>query len=389
VAELVVERGSFLFVGLDTGGTWKPILGLARWMVLAGHRATVLGSPSMRATSEAAGCSFVALPESFDEPPGTALEDDGFESWVGKVCGPAVAEAVPGAAADSGADVVVSDFLQFNALSAAELLDHPLATVVHFGMEDWGEGEGWEDEVALLNLTRERLGLAPLPPVGGMGRLWGQADVALCVIPLPWLPEPLPNNVVVVGPIAAAPRSAAPTALRQGADPRPLVVISMSSTYMHQEELLSSVATTVSHLPVQVVLSLAGAVPSTDVSVPARVEVRDWVEFDDIFPSTDLLITHGGMATAASAMAHGVPMILLPQSRDQHLNASRVAEQGAGLVLPKDSPPAAVRAAVEQILNDPRFRESATDFSRGLPSLRAGQSAAVGAMETLLAANPA
>jgi len=163
--------GRLLFVGLDTGGTWKPMLGLAAMLVRRGHSVTVLGSPSMRATTLGAGCSFLALPVDLDEQPGTALEDDHFQSWFEKVCGWTVAAALSPAVEASSADVLVIDFLQFNALSAAELIDRPVASVVHFGMTDWGEGEGWEDQVDSLNATRARLGIDALPRVGGMATL--------------------------------------------------------------------------------------------------------------------------------------------------------------------------------------------------------------------------
>ena len=172
--------GGFLFVGLDTGGTWKPMLGLAALLVGRGHSVTVLGSPSMRETTEAAGCSFIALDPELDEKPGVALEDDDFESWLQKVCGWEVAAALGPATEASSADVLVIDFLQFNALSAAELIDRPVATVVHFGMTTWGE-DGWEDAIDLVNSTRLQLRLDSLPVVGGMAVLWSRADVARCL----------------------------------------------------------------------------------------------------------------------------------------------------------------------------------------------------------------
>jgi UDP:flavonoid glycosyltransferase YjiC (YdhE family) len=381
--------GRFLFVGLDTGGTWKPMLGLAAILVSRGHAVTVLGSPSMETTSRAAGCSFLALPEELDERPGTALEDDGFASWMDKVTGWPVAAALGPAVAACAADVLVIDYLQFNALSAAEQINRPTASVVHFGMTDWGEGEDWAEEIDLLNATRARLGVDALPRSGGMAVLWARPDVALSLLPIQWTPTPMPVNVVTVGPIAAARRgAAAPRLPWPDDDPRPLVVISMSSTYMHQEALLSRIAGAVAELPVRALLSLAGAVSPIDVQVPPSVAVRTWLDFDDILPLTDLLITHGGMATTTSALMHGVPELVIPQSRDQHRNAARVADAGAGLVVGADSSAQEIRAAIGRLLSDDSYRRAADRFGETLRELGAGR-IAVERLEGLLPTRPA
>ena len=377
--------GRFLFVGLDTGGTWKPTLGLAAMLVGRGHAVTVLGSPSMRATTMAAGCSFLALPDELDERPGTALEDDDFRSWIAKVCGWTVAAAVGPALEASPADALVIDFLQFNALSAAELLDRPVASMVHFGMTDWGEGEGWEQEIDVLNMTRARLGIDALPRFGGMAILWSRTDVALSLLPSQWTPEPVPANVVTVGPIAPAPRGDRFWVLPWAEDdPRPLVVISMSSTYMHHEELLGRVATAVAAQPVRVLLSLAGSLSPDQVVVPEGVVVRSWLDFDQVLPRARLLVTHGGMATTTTALLHGVPMLVIPQSRDQHLNAERVLNSGSGTVLPSNSTSRGIQTAVEQLLTDDSFRRAADRFGATLRPLGSGR-LAVARLEQLLA----
>jgi hypothetical protein len=46
---------TYLFVGLDYGGTWKPMLGLAGKLLDRGHRVEVLGAPFMRERALAAG----------------------------------------------------------------------------------------------------------------------------------------------------------------------------------------------------------------------------------------------------------------------------------------------------------------------------------------------
>jgi UDP:flavonoid glycosyltransferase YjiC (YdhE family) len=366
--------GRYLFVGLDTGGTWKPMLGLASMMVQAGNHVSVLGSPSMRTTSEAAGCAFEPLPDHLDETPRTALEDDGFDAWVSKVCGQDVALALAPAVARICPDVLVVDFLQFNALSAAELIALPVASVVHLGLGTWAEDDEWAEEVELLNVTRVALGLEPLPPMGGIARLWSRVDVALSLLPRQWLPAPVPANVVTVGPIPAASRSMGSLELPwDRSDDRPLVVISMSSTYMHQEQLLSRIATVASQLPVRVLLSLAGSISEGDVQVPPVVAVREWLEFDHVLPEASVLITHGGMATISAGLKHGLPMLIIPQGRDQDRNAQRVVDSGAGIRLGPECTTAALVEALAILLDDDGYSEAARRFGAGLRAMGGGR----------------
>ena len=69
------------------------------------------------------------------------------------------------------------------------------------------------------------------------------------------------------------------------------------------------------------------------------------------------VVTHAGMSTVALTLAAGVPMVCVPQGRDQGGNAERVAAIGAGVVAPAGEVADAVgalggrayRAAAERI----------------------------------------
>jgi UDP:flavonoid glycosyltransferase YjiC (YdhE family) len=72
------------------------------------------------------------------------------------------------------------------------------------------------------------------------------------------------------------------------------------------------------------------------------------------------MVAHGGAGTTLAALAAGVPLVLLPQSADQPINARRVAELGAGLALEggrADVPKLA--AALTRVLEEPGYRAAA------------------------------
>lgn len=57
---------------------------------------------------------------------------------------------------------------------------------------------------------------------------------------------------------------------------------------------------------------------------PDNVTVVPWIPQLEVLGMTDLAITHGGLGTIKECIYYGVPMIVLPIARDQHLNARRV-----------------------------------------------------------------
>ena len=60
-------------------------------------------------------------------------------------------------------------------------------------------------------------------------------------------------------------------------------------------------------------------------------------------PHAAAMVAHGGAGTTLAALTAGVPLVLLPLSADQPINARRVAELGAGLAL--DGGPRRVRGS--------------------------------------------
>ena len=78
-----------------------------------------------------------------------------------------------------------------------------------------------------------------------------------------------------------------------------------------------------------------------------------------------LVICNGGSPTTHQALAAGTPVLGLASNMDQHLNMEGVQRLGAGILLRSDcATPAAARAAVTRILDDPRYSEAAAEVAR-------------------------
>jgi UDP:flavonoid glycosyltransferase YjiC (YdhE family) len=76
------------------------------------------------------------------------------------------------------------------------------------------------------------------------------------------------------------------------------------------------------------------------------------------------------------ALAHGIPLVCIPLVGDQPDNAARVVAQGAGIRLERDSTPEQVRAAIERVLSQPGFGESARRMAGILAKENGAQTAA-------------
>ena len=376
----------YLFVGLDYGGTWKPMLGLAGMLMERGHAVTVLGAPFMRARAESAGCAFILLPDSFDDPEGWAPEDDDWAIYSQRICGPDLALALAPAVADSAADAIVFDCLLLNAISAAEQLETPSAVIVHFLWYEYLSElpNDYDEWIELVNETREQLGLDRLPPATGIPDLWDRMDAILSLPPPTWTRGRLPDKVLEVGPIANEPKGESIWTLPWPPDDdTPLIVISLSSSYMHQEDLLERLAVAASGVAANTVLSLAGVIPRDAVRVPEAVEVVDWLNFQVVLPHTDLLVTHGGQATVSAGMRHEVPLLICPLGRDQSRVGGHVVEDGTGILLDPSASLDEIRKSMTRLL-DARsgFGKAASLASEKLRSLGDGRMA-VEALEVL------
>ena len=123
-------------------------------------------------------------------------------------------------------------------------------------------------------------------------------------------------------------RSSAPTRPCPRPDaaarPEPNVLISLSTTLQGQRAALPPILEAMRRLPVRGLLSLGGALPVEAVQAPPNVDVVDYVPHAAVLPNWPRSSCHGGLSTVTAALAFGVPLVCIPQGREQPLNAERV-----------------------------------------------------------------
>lgn len=381
----------------DGGGTVPVEMGIARRLVDAGHRVTVLGEPSTAASATKAGAHF--------EPWRTApqLVQDDIADWEVRnplslfrrlldrlITGPSgrYAADVRAVAAEDVYDAAVVDFALLGAVAGTESLGLPTAVAMPNtyvrptpGETPFGLGltpgtgpvgrlrDRFLPQVSNrlfdlglrdLNATRRDLGLTPLRHV------WEQLDRANRVLVLTaqsfeFPPARRPANVRVVGPVLDDPEWVGDVELPEGEQPLVLVCTSTGRT-RGSEELLGNAVQALSGLPVRGFVTTGPAV--TAPTVRPGVRVVPAAPHAQVLPHADVVVTHGGHGSVIKALAAGRPCLVMPLGRDQPDNAARVVWHGAGLTLPATAGPDRIAAAVTRLLEDPSFADAAEALGR-------------------------
>jgi UDP:flavonoid glycosyltransferase YjiC (YdhE family) len=211
--------------------------------------------------------------------------------------------------------------------------------------------DAWTTDLEQLNTTRASFGL---PHAADGLAAWEAADLLLVTAPR-WLDLAIayPPNVVHAGPLGVR----ASAASRSGG---PVVGVTFSTTEMAgQAALIQRVCDALDDQRTEAVLTLGG-LSRAPFTAPRNVKVVAFADHDELFARCDAVITHGGLGTVLRALAHGVPLLVLPLGRDQHLNADRIAKLGAGIHLDPNTPVERIRHALEHLTATPGFREAAT-----------------------------
>jgi UDP:flavonoid glycosyltransferase YjiC (YdhE family) len=119
---------------------------------------------------------------------------------------------------------------------------------------------------------------------------------------------------------------------------------------------------------VRAVVTAGEGVDRGSLRVPEGVEVVERRPHAEVMPEVALVISHGGHATTMFALAHDLPLLLLPlqPQLDQPMVAEAVADAGAGRILLRTADAATIRKAAAGLLADGPHRRAAAQFGAPL-----------------------
>jgi MGT family glycosyltransferase len=379
--------GGVLIVTWLGGGATQPAIGLGRELSARGHRVRVLAPARFAGRIAAAGCEHAAHPAAaeFDAGHGRAMEDQS-PFVAATFFGPWLAGALAEQAAVFRPDVVVVDYLLRSVVCEAEAQRIPLVLLLHtayrFHVSAAGDPDspwGWRWQYRLVNERRAASGLPALPagPEPMSVALARRADRTLVTVPAAFdgWPDP-PPNVVHVGPITEEAAAAPWVPPWPDGDGRPLVVVTLGTTYMHQEGALRRVLAALDGLGTRVLVLTGPELDPSEVPGGPGVRVESYVPHAAVLPHAAVVISHGGMGSLLEAFRAGVPSVCVPLGRDQAENAAAAAEWGAAIALPGDATSGRLRAAFTEALASPALRGGARRMAGALAACGGASAAA-------------
>lgn len=186
-----------------------------------------------------------------------------------------------------------------------------------------------------------------------------EADQTLFADVPEWVPTTdcgIAGRYAYIGPITWSPQKPLPAALQQSTDARPLIYIALGSS--GDPHLLYDIVNAVASLNCRVAVATGGG-PSSIV-FPDGVITAALLPGGEVAAKAKLVICNGGSPGTHQALQQGTPVLGIPANLDQLLNMQFIAASGAGLSVRADQVSVErVRGAVQRLLNEPLFAESA------------------------------
>lgn len=355
MAEIVV-------VTWDGGGNVPPALSIAHELSARGHGIRVLGHRTQRDTIEGAGFEAVPVREAREFAAGGAHSTRELLATFGDR---GMGRDLLGELSRRPADLVLVDALMLGVLDVVRRAGIRYAVLEHF-YDGYLQGALRGPLGLVLRLRRLRPGSS-------------LDDAAVRVVTsLPELDPLTPAPTVhQVGPVVTwVPR----------VDDRPGVLVSLSTFgFRGMTDVLQRAVDACAGLGARVVVTTGPHVDPTDLKAPDGVEVHRFVPHAELMARSTVLVGHGGHGTTMQALAHDLPVLVLPMDdkTDQPLVGRSLERAGAGRLLPRTASVGSIAEAVGRLLVDRQHRAAAARLGaqvRAAPGARGGADAVEGAL---------
>ncbi len=404
--------GVFCFPGT---GHLHPMFALLRCLQRRGHEVVMFGIADTASAVRAAGIEFIAIGAQ-DFPAGTLR---GLDQQLAKLRGFAalrftltrvkrsmrmVLREGPEVVRAAKVDALLVDEADF-AGTVADLLGLrwiSIALIPPLLLDDrfppfwfgWQAGQSWGSR--MRNRLGSRLLLRIAAPifreVNAQRNAWGlkrfehPMEGLSPLAQITQLPEALefkvpgskPPGLYYAGPFLYRNRPLAEDFPWHALDGRPLIYASFGTLQNGSEALFRTVAEACAVLGTQLVLTTGnGLNPSQLGTLHGDPLVVRFAPQLELLQRATLVITHAGLNTVLESISCGVPLVAIPLANDQPGVASRLKAAGACVVLPPGRLTVKrLRRAVQIVLRNPTFRESAQRLQAAFAQLEGPERAA-------------
>ena len=263
-------------------------------------------------------------------------------------------------------DVIVRSPLSFDGYLAAEVLAIPHVTA---GFTLPQTAEQLQHLIGdTLQATRRKYGLAPDADLTGLNRY-----LYLSFAPPSFQPmTPQIPTLHYIRPVAedALGAERLPAWIAK-LPPRPTVCVTLGTVFNQARMVFELVLSGLRDQPYTLILTIGRENDPADLGPqPENVHIERYIPLSLLLPHCEVVVAHGGFNTTMAALRYGVPLLVLPISADQPINAQRCAEVGVGLTLnPFTMQPEDVRRAVQALIEQPDYRTRAEDLQREIAAL--------------------
>jgi MGT family glycosyltransferase len=372
---------TLLFLSLPGWGHINPTLPVVRELVRRGERVVYYALDDFQSAVEQTGATFRSYGETYPFDPTHAYENQikHFEQYL-EVSQLVLERLLPQLRAERP-DAIIHDQLSVWGRYVAELLDVPaicsMSMFVIVPRLILSDPAQMRSRFASGREIRHIRAMAAAISARYHVRRVGLYDMAnnpgqLNIVFTSGAFQPgasrLNASYKFVGP-SILPRADSPPFPYEALDrDRPLVYISLGTLFNAHAEFYRAGMAAFAESDYQVVVSIGRKTPLSALGpIPSNCIVRDSVPQLDILQRAALFISHGGMNSVSESLYYGVPLLLIPQSADQPWVARRVAQLGAGKMLPRDRAlPATLRRIAGGILGDPSYARASARIGETL-----------------------
>jgi len=363
----------FLFVTWDGGGNVPPALDIADELRRRGHGVRFVGHRAQRAALEARG--FEVEPADHARPftAGDGVAPVAMARMFGDR---GLGRDARAALSRRPADLVVVDCLLLGAME--ELRGGPTPYVVLEHLYDaYFRGSFLRGPMGLglrlqgLHLAASLKGarativasLPTLDPAGGSTR----------------------HGLTWTGPVVSG---------RPRARTDPAVLVSLSTFgYGGMAGRLQRLLDATARLEARVVVTTGPHVAGVRLRTSSNHEVHEFLAHDEVMPEVGLVVSHGGHGTTMRALAHDLPLVLMPMHSfvDQVMVGRTVERAGAGRVVPRAAEVDGLVTAIAELLADGPHHQAAASLGaeiRAMPGARLAADRIEGVTDAAAAPGP-
>ena len=372
----MMVRMRVLFSCTATEGHVAPLVPLALAFAGLGHDVAFATAPAFEARVRSDG--FATLPAGLDqaqikarmreyrprllELPPVERRPVAYTWRFAHIDAPAKLPGLLRAAKDWRPDLLVHD--------AAELCAPPVAASLGIPSVNQGFGQVipaacHEHAADTVRALWDVVGLVPQPWNG----MYRGAYVDIC--PPSLAGETVPDGTPTYLRRPSTPTRAAAQPPWQPARPElPNVYVTLG-TVLDEADVLRLLLTALADVDCNVLMTIGrGGDPVSLAPWPANATVEQFVPQAEVLPHCAVVVSHGGSGTTYGALAHGLPLLMLPHGADQFDNAKAARAAGvAKALMPFEIDAATVRSAVEALCAEADYAVRARGVAAEIASM--------------------